>query len=174
MQEYFMKTEDIGFSNWSASDLELAFQLWGEKDVTRYICATGKFTEEDILRRLSIEINNGEKYHVQYWPIFELISGELIGCCGVRPFKLEYNTYEIGFHLRKKYWGKGYGFKSAKAVIDYCFTELNALKLYAGHHPSNKTSKKLLNSLGFKYIGDNYYEPTGLNHPSYEMENPRL
>lgn len=62
-----MKTERIGFSNWSDCDFTLAHQLWGEKDVTKFICATGEFTENDIHNRLNIEICNGKGFHVQYW-----------------------------------------------------------------------------------------------------------
>jgi len=169
-----MKTERIGFSNWSDCDFTLAHQLWGEKDVTKFICATGEFTENDIRNRLNIEICNGKDFHVQYWPIFEITTGELIGCCGVRPFKSKQHSYEIGFHLRKRYWGQGYAHEAAKAVIHYCFSKLNADKLFAGHHPHNVGSKKLLVRLGFQYIGDNFYEPTGLYHPSYEMTATRL
>lgn len=168
-KEYFMKTENIGFSYWKDTDLELAIQLWGEKDVTRFICATGEFTQQNILDRLSAEINNIRKYQVQYWPIFDLKTGELIGCCGLRLFKSEQHSYEIGFHLRKLYWGQGYAFEAATRVIQYAFTELNAVKLYAGHHPENIGSKKLLTRLGFQYIGDDFYEPTGLYHSSYEL-----
>ncbi len=168
-KEYFMKTEHIGFSYWTNADEELAIQLWGEKDVTRYICVKGEFSQQNIIDRLNVEVNNGKQYQVQYWPIFNLMTGELIGCCGLRPFKSEQHSYEIGFHLRRIYWGQGYAFEAAKGVIQYAFTELDAVKLYAGHHPKNDGSRKLLTRLGFQYIGDNFYEPTGLYHPSYEM-----
>ncbi len=168
-REYFMNTERIGFSYWTAADLELAVMLWGEKDVTQFISATGVFTQENIMDRLSVEISNKENYQVQYWPIFDLMTDELIGCCGLRPFKSEQHSYEIGFHLRKKYWGQGYAYEAATRVIQYAFKELKTAKLYAGHHPQNTGSKKLLTKLGFQYIGDNFYEPTGLYHPSYEM-----
>jgi len=168
-KEYFMKTEHIGFSYWTDDDLELAIQLWGEEDVTRYICATGKFTQQSITDRLKVEVKNEKNYQVQYWPIFDLMTDQLIGCCGLRPFKSEQCSYEIGFHLRRIYWGQGYAFEAATLVIQYAFTELNAIKLYAGHHPQNIGSRKLLARLGFQYIGDNFYEPTGLYHPSYEM-----
>lgn len=98
-------------------------------------------------------------------------TNELIGCCGMRPFKSEIYSYEIGFHLRKKYWGLGYASEAAKAVIDYSFTAFKADRLYAGHHPLNEASEKLLTKLGFQYIGKNFYEPTGLYHPSYELVN---
>jgi RimJ/RimL family protein N-acetyltransferase len=173
-KEYFMKTERTGFSYWTNADLDLAIQLWGEKDVTHYICATGEFTQQNIKDRLETEINNGMKYQVQYWPIFNLMTDELIGCCGLRPFNSEQYSYEIGFHLRKNYWGQGYAFEAATKVIQYTFTDLHALKLYAGHHPQNVGSRKLLTRLGFEYIGDNFYGPTGLYHPSYELTSSAL
>lgn len=71
----------------------------------------------------------------------------------------------------KKYWGRGYASEAAKTTIDYSFNYLKADKLYAGHHPENEASKKLLTKLGFKFIGNNFYEPTGLFHPSYELVN---
>lgn len=166
---YFLKTTRIGFSMWNDADLELAVQLWGEENVTRFICSSGTFTQRDIRKRLEVEISNGERFSIQYWPIFELTSGELIGCYGLRPFKSETGMYEMGFHLRSKYWGKGYAFEAGKEVINYSFSVLKAIKLYAGHHPENINSEKLLKKLGFQYIGKNFYEPTGLFHPSYEL-----
>lgn len=172
MRNYFMETERLGFSIWSAQDTDLAQQLWGEPDVTRYICARGKFSQGEILSRLELEIQSCEQFRVQYWPIFDKLTEDLIGCCGMRPTGPSRNTYEIGFHLRRKYWKMGYGFEAACAVMDYGFTRLHAAKIFAGHHPQNQSSQKLLTRLGFRYIGENYYEPTGLYHPSYEISNP--
>ncbi|SHH51857.1 Protein N-acetyltransferase, RimJ/RimL family [Sporobacter termitidis DSM 10068] len=167
MREYFLKTERIGFSEWTDADLPQACLLWGDANVTRYICARGQFIDN----RLRLEISNLQRFHVQYWPIFELPAGELIGCCGLRPFSAEKNTYELGFHLRKKFWGRGYAFEAAAAVVKYGFSALRADKIYAGHHPQNLNSKKQLVRLGFRYLGDEYYEPTGLYHPSYELNS---
>ena len=169
MRAYFLETERIRFSAWTEDDLSLATLLWGVEDVTRYICATGRFTKEDIQKRLLLEIDNEQKFGVQYWPIFEKATDELIGCCGLRLFPAEANSYEIGFHLRKKFWGEGYASEAANAVIQRCFASLN--KIFAGHHPQNAGSRKLLLRLGFQYIGDNIYEPTGLYHPSYEQSH---
>ena len=53
--------------------------------------------------------------------------------------------------------------------IDYAFTVLKAEGLFAGHNPQNIASQKILSKLGFHYIDDEFYEPTGLYHPSYEL-----
>ncbi|MDO4327399.1 MAG: GNAT family N-acetyltransferase [bacterium] len=166
---FFLKTNRIGFSKWSSEDMTLAQLLWGNPQVTKYICASGKFTENDIAHRLDTEIFNETKYHVQYWPLFELATDDFIGCCGLRPHGEK--EYEMGFHLRPTLWGQGYAQEAAIAVINYAFTTLKAKKLFAGHNPNNVKSQKLLNKLGFVYIGDIFFEPTGLFHPSYEIEN---
>ena len=166
-RDFFIKTSRIGFSIWKQEDIKLAELLWGDPDVTRFICASGHFSAKDIAARLEKEIDNNVKHQVQYWPIFELDSNELIGCCGLRPY--DERKYEIGFHLRPKFWGQGYAMEAAKAVIDYAFSVMKVEGLFAGHNPNNKASAKVLLKLGFWYIGDEFYEPTGLFHPSYEM-----
>ena len=146
--------------------------LWGNPDVTKFICASGRFSAQDIVNRLDKEINNLAEYHVQYWPFFELSSKELIGCCGLRPYKE--GKYEIGFHLRPKFWRQGYATEAAQAVINYAFSVLKTEGLFAGHNPNNTVSSIVLRRLGFQYIGDEYYEPTGLYHPSYELKHGAL
>ncbi len=168
---YFLSTDRCGFSHWSQSDLPLAISLWGEPEVTRYICASGVFATEEIKNRLKTEIENYEKYGVQYFPFYSLESGELIGCCGLRPYKGLKDVYELGFHLRKKYWSRGYAVEAAGAIINYAFDTLGATQLKAGHNPNNLASSKVLAKLGFSYEFDEFYEPTGLNHPLYSLEN---
>lgn len=148
--------------------MDLAKTLWGDHRVTRYICASGQFSEEDIRKRLDREISNDAEHHIQYWPVFRISTGELIGCCGLRPRGAR--EYEIGFHLRPEFWGQGYAVEAAAAVIRYAFTVLNAERLFAGHNPKNAASRKVLQKLGFTYIGEEFYEPTGLYHPSYELK----
>lgn len=164
---YFMKTGRIGFSKWAQDDIGLATLLWGDSEVTRFICVTGIFCEDDIENRLNREIFNEKNHQVQYWPIFEIAFNNLLGCCGLRPSANR--EYEMGFHLRPEFWGKGYAKEAANAVINYAFTVLKAKKLVAGHNPNNIASQKLLNTLGFAYVHDEFYEPTGLYHPSYEL-----
>ena len=171
-KDFFLTTSRIGFSEWKKDDIQLAETLWGDPDVTKFICASGRFSAEDIASRLDKEIENSIKYHVQYWPIFELTSNELIGCCGLRPYKE--GKYEIGFHLRPKFWRQGYAMEAAQAVIDYAFSVLKTEGLFAGHNPNNTASSNVLHKLGFQYMGDEFYEPTGLYHPSYELRHETL
>jgi len=166
---YFLTTDRIGFSKWRKDDLPLAQSLWEDPAVTRFICASGSFSQSDIENRLKKELENDAEFGVQYWPIFEPVSNELIGCCGLRPYGK--NQYELGFHLRPKFWGQGYAVEAATAAIGYAFDVLQADSLFAGHHPQNAASAKVLEKLNFSYVADEFYGPTGLNHPSYVLKS---
>jgi RimJ/RimL family protein N-acetyltransferase len=163
--DYFLRSQRLGFRLWTEADIDLAMGLWGDPEVTRLI--GGPFSIQQVQQRLSCEIATFRGHGVQYWPIFLLTSGEHVGCCGLRPYRLEERVYELGAHVRKLHWGQGYAQEASRAVIRYAFEALGAAALFAGHHPANEVSRRLLLALGFAYTHDEYYAPTGLYHPSY-------
>ena len=78
----------------------------------------------------------------------------------------------MGFHLVKRCWGKGFGTEAALGALEYAWEKLQLSKVYAGHHPDNRASEKILKKLGFEFIENVFYEPTGLMHPSYVCMAP--
>ena len=167
--EYFLRTSRIGFSLWQEEDLHLAIGLWGEVKVTQFFDARGKLSQAQVSERLSQEILTQQLHGIQYWPIFQLKGGRHLGCCGLRPYDESKNVLEIGFHIRYRHWGQGYAFEAAHAVIRYAIDTIRVSDLFAGHNPKNEASRYLLGKLGFRYTHDEFYKPTGLNHPSYLM-----
>lgn len=163
------ETERTYFSLWNEQDEDLAFLLWGNPDVTRYICASGVFTPEEVRARLKQEIQRYDEHGIQYFPFFAKDTEELIGVCGLRP--RDEMSCELGFHLRPEYWHQGYAAEAASMIIFHAFHTLRIQTLFAGHNPKNTASSKVLKKLGFIYTHDEYYPPTGLNHPSYILEH---
>jgi [ribosomal protein S5]-alanine N-acetyltransferase len=169
--DYFLKSERLGFRDWTAADLPLALELWGDPAVTRFI--GGPFSPATVRSRLAAEMRQLNECGVQYWPVFQLEDGEHAGCAGLRPYRIEQKIYEIGIHLRPAFWGKGYAEEAAQALMKHAFGALKVHALLAGHHPENAASRGLLKKLGFAYQGDQHYIPTGLMHPTYLMRANR-
>jgi RimJ/RimL family protein N-acetyltransferase len=165
--KYFLTTKRLGFRYWKEDDFDLADNLWGNPEVTKLIDARGKLNHKEVKELLFKEIETQKSFGVQYWPIFLLNTNEHIGCCGLRPYDPNKFIYEIGAHILSNHWRNGYALEATRCVIEYAFNVLNYSALFAGHNPENNASKKLLEKLRFNYIRDEYYEPTGLNHPSY-------
>jgi RimJ/RimL family protein N-acetyltransferase len=167
LSKYFLKSKRIGFRPWKEEDIHLALGLWGDVRVTQLFDARGKLTSVQVNDKLLQEIATEKLQGIQYWPIFLLINDSHIGCCGLRPYDKSKNVVEIGFHICHRHWRQGYAFEAARAVMKYAFNTIKVAGLFAGHNPNNKSSRLLLAKLGFRYTHDEFYEPTGLNHPSY-------
>ena len=164
---YFLKSGRLQFRRWTTEDIDLAQNLWGDYEVTRYI--GGPFNLNEINDRLNKEIDTEIHFGIEYWPMFQQLDNNFVGCCGLRPYKNETEVLELGFHICKAFWGNGYATEAARSIIKYAFEKYRPLKLFAGHNPDNSKSKGILAKLGFQYTHDEYYPPTGLNHPSYEL-----
>jgi [ribosomal protein S5]-alanine N-acetyltransferase len=169
------RTERLIARSWPIGDLPLAIDLWGDPAVTAFIDARGKLTEAQVEERLCAEIDRERLSGVQYWGLFDLGSGGFVGCGGLRPWAYTRNeqNFEVGFHLVKRCWGKGYATEAARGALGYAWEKLKLTKVYAGHHPDNYASKRILEKLGFEFIGNVFYEPTGLMHPSYLCRRPQ-
>ncbi|HEX7810026.1 MAG TPA: GNAT family N-acetyltransferase [Thermoanaerobaculia bacterium] len=154
-------TARIEFRRWSLSDAELGMRLWGNADVMRYI--GGPYSKEEVSARLEREVANDARYGVQYWPVF--IDGEFAGACGIKPSPEDDTIFEMGFHFLPAFWGAGYASEASRAVMAFATDILGLDALYAGHHPENAVSRRLLTRLGFVEIGVHFFARTGLQHP---------
>ncbi len=146
-------------------DLPLAHALWGDPRVTRFI--GGPFSPAQVEERLRQEIASMGAHSVQYWPLFLLAGDEHVGCCGLRPHRPHDRVYELGFHLRPAHWGRGLAVEAGRAIVTFAFQTVGATGLFAGHHPANAASRRVLEKLGFRFTHAELYAPTGLRHPSY-------
>ncbi len=164
---YFLTSERVGFRHWREDDLELAMALWGNPEVTRLIDARTPLQPEQVRARLAEEITRRQRHGIQYWPIFLRTTGEHLGCCGLREKQPAAGVLEFGVHLRREAWGKGLASEAGRAAIAWGFRDGAARQLFAGHHPENDGSRRMLLKLGFRHTGDEFYPPTGLQHPSY-------
>ena len=107
-------------------------------------------------------------------------NGKVIGSLGLEereeslPVPEESMGREIGYAIGKDYWGRGLVPEAVKAVIDYCFKELDFDWLTCGHFVRNHQSRRVVEKCGFRYIKDIVHhtrfgteEPTKL----YILEN---
>ncbi|RYH18149.1 N-acetyltransferase [archaeon] len=166
---YILRSERLGFSLWNQQNKADFIRLYSNNEATTLI--GGPFTTEQIEARFQTQATNYIDYKMQYFPLYLLDTLQLVGCCGLRPYNHERQIFELGFHFLPEHWKKGYASESSKAMINYAFDVLQVKELFAGHHPQNTASKQLLEKLGFLFVKEEYYEPTGLMHPSYTLTN---
>ena len=165
MRDYFMCSARLGFGIWNEHDLPLAMGLWGDPQVT--LMTGGPLTPAQVAARLAREIHNQQVHRFQYWPLFDRRTGEHVGCCGLQPRAPQEHICELGYQLRADRWGQRYAQEAGEAVIAHAFGALGLAALFAGHHPDNARSRRVLEALGFKYTHHEVYPPSGDLEPAY-------
>ncbi len=173
MNEYFLHSARLGFRCWRDPDLQAGHQPLGRSRRSRGTSARAATRYPEVQARLQREIEAERAHGMQYWPIFLLTTGEHIGCCGLRPREGQPQIPELGVHVASRHWRQGYAFEAASRVIAYAFSCGNIEAIFAGHNPENAASRRLLTRLGFVYTHDEFYAPTGLQHPSYILHRPQ-
>ena len=107
-------------------------------------------------------------------------NGKVIGSLGLEEREVDLpvpeNTMgrEIGYAIGKDYWGRGLTPEAVKAVIDYCFKELDFDWLTCGHFIRNNQSRRVVEKCGFRYVKDIIHQTRfGTEEPTklYILEN---
>ena len=87
------------------------------------------------------------KHGFGLWAVVLKETGEFIGDCGIsmQPIHGEWLP-EIGYHIRKDHWRKGYASEAAATCIRYAFEQCGFPKVYsymnADNVPSFRTAEK--------------------------------
>lgn len=115
------------------------------------------YDEKGTMRWLEWSINNYQQYGFGLWAIILKETNEFIGDCGITLQNIDNELLpEIGYHINKKYWKKGYAKEAGSAVRDWGFNNTNFDKLYSYMNTTNIASYKTAESLGMKKIKEYY------------------
>jgi [ribosomal protein S5]-alanine N-acetyltransferase len=82
-------------------------------------------------------------------------SGKLIGYICLTPGQdEESHVFDLGYCFNSDYHGRGYASEACRAMIEYVFSDLAADSLTCGTAAENTPSRRLIDRLGFKKVGE--------------------
>src|SRR5205823_13030869 len=144
------RTERLVARPWQIEDLPLARELWGDLAVTALIDSRGKLTNAQVGEKLRAEIERERSGGVQYWALFDHRNGEFVGCGGLRPWVYTPGeaNFEVGFHIVKRCWGKGFATETAFGALEYAWGNCGHRKSTQGITPTIVLRRKSSKSSG--------------------------
>ena len=146
-----LTTPRLALRTLTEADAPFMLQLLNEPSFIRNIGDRGVRTVDDAREY----ITNGPKASYARFG-FGLYLVELghpltpIGICGILK-RDQLPEPDIGFAFLPAYWSQGYAIEAAAAVCDYARDALDLPRLLAIVSPSNASSIRLLERLGFGY-----------------------
>ena len=148
-----LETDRLIVRRLSTDDAEFIFRLLNEPSWLRFIGDKGVRTVEDA--RAYILQGPVEMYSRLGFGLYLVAlkeGGDAIGICGlIKRESLE--DVDIGFAFLPEYWGRGYAFEAASAVMAYGGSVLGLKRIVAITSVDNDSSAKLLEKLGLRCEG---------------------
>lgn len=96
-----------------------------------------------------------------------------IGDCGIIVQQVEGKRfYEIGYHLRRDFWGQGLATEAAVACRDWAFAHLKTERLISLIRPENLASRHVVERSGMTIWKEVNWR--GLSHYVYSIEREKL
>jgi len=166
--DYLITTERLGLREWQAADLESLAELCADPEVMRYFPETLSFEQSkslfDRLQKCYLD------HDFTYFVVELKENREFIGFAGMLD-----QTYEapftpcidIGWRLKKAFWGNGYATEAASACLDFAFQKKNLNEIYSVCPSKNIASESIMTKIGMKYEGS-FKHPALKNYPELE------
>jgi RimJ/RimL family protein N-acetyltransferase len=146
MNEVTLETERLIMRMWRDADFEEYAELCADPEVMRYL--GGKvFDRTEAWRQMASMIGHWYLRGYGIWAVEEKDSGRLAGRIGcINPEG--WPGFEVGWTLKREFWGKGYASEAGRRALEYGFNELDKPHVISLIHPENRASIRVAERLG--------------------------
>jgi RimJ/RimL family protein N-acetyltransferase len=134
------------------------------------------FSDEEIQKWIANQILRYRDHIVGYLAAIEKDTGAFIGQMGLMWSDFdELRVLEVGYMLKRAYWGMGYATEGASALARYGFTEIGVNKVYASIRPENQHSIRVAERIGMRAEGSfiKTYQGKEIEHICYAMDRDK-
>ncbi len=132
----------------SIEDADFILELVNEPSWLRFIGDKGVRSARDYILKGPVE--SYERFGFGLYLVELKENGTPIGICGLIK-RESLKDVDLGFAFLPKFWGNGYAYESASAVMAYGKSAFGLNRIVAVTTPDNHSSIKVLEKLGFKF-----------------------
>jgi ribosomal-protein-alanine N-acetyltransferase len=116
-------------------------------------------TPEETRQRLDRLLGHHDRHGFGLWVVVEKATGAVLGVCGLKYLDGG-PEIEVGYHLARAAWGKGYATEAAAACLRHGFERLRFDRIVGVVREANRASRRVLEKIGLRYEGPGRYYNT--------------
>ncbi len=148
-----IETERLIFRDIEDSDVNGIFALDSDSEVHRYLGGKPIKNIDEAKGAINYIRQQYVANGIGRWAIVDKESGGFMGWGGLKLEDVvrDFNYIDLGYRLRREYWGKGIGTQIAKESLKYGFNTLNYDEICAAADINNIGSNKILSRSGMKH-----------------------
>lgn len=146
-----LETKRLIIREYSMDDFNDLYKLLSDPVTMKYYPKA--YDEIGTKRWIDWSLQNYKKYGFGWWALILKETGEFIGDCGITMQNIDGQILpEIGYHIYKDYWRKGYAKEAASAIKDWAFKHTTFTELYSYMSSDNVASYSTAESIGMVKI----------------------
>lgn len=143
-------TERLRLRPLSADDVDALVALDSDPEVRRYVDQTEAPSRAEVVDRMPRLLRRyREGAEPAFWAA-EVETGAFCGWFHLRPLEDDPGTLDVGYRLRREWWGRGLATEGAAALVRRAFLLLDAERVVAHALEANTASRRVLEKLGFQ------------------------
>jgi ribosomal-protein-alanine N-acetyltransferase len=172
--EVVLETDRLVLRRLTLDDIDAMSSFYADPAVRRFF-PDGTLTREETLEELEWILDvYYERYGYGLWATVERQTGDVIGRCGLLPFKVVRATtqaglalddpdvhprpddryeVEVAYLLARERWGRGFATEAAAAIVAYGFEHLDVDRLISLIDPGNDASASVARRCGMTIDG---------------------
>lgn len=150
--------------HWHVDLAPEAMRIYGDPVAMRFLTPTYPLRDEaqmvaNIERVIGLNATHGRP--MGSWPLFEKDADELVGTVLLKPLPNS-ERIEVGWHLARDVWGRGYAAEAGRAALVHGFENLELDRIHAIVDPENVPSIRVAERIGMTHIGqtDDFHDRT--------------
>jgi len=138
----------ITMSKYNPEDFLIFRSLVDDDDVMKYVSGEALSEEKAKAKFTSILHVNSTQDSLGYFKVYN-DQNIFIGDCKLEKYRHDNTLLEIGYILKKEFWGKGYGSLICKELLLLAEKIEPDMNIIGNIDPENIASKRLLEKFGF-------------------------
>jgi RimJ/RimL family protein N-acetyltransferase len=135
-----------------ASDFDAYAEMCADPEAMRYIGDGQPLGPALAWRNLAMMVGHWHLRGYGLWAAQERSSGALVGRIGFWNPE-GWPGFELGWMLRRAFWGRGYATEGARAALRFAFVELRQPHVISLIRPENAASIRVAQRLGERLLG---------------------
>lgn len=148
------------------SDVLGIFDLDSDPEVLIYIGTPPIKTLDEAYEIIKYIRKQYADHGIGRWAVIDKETSDFVGWSGLKYEKSvrpEFDYYDIGYRLRKKYWGQGIATLTAFESLRYGFEQLSLDEIGGAADIHHQVSNHILQKIGLSYVEQFVFEGTTAN-----------
>ena len=146
-----IETERLILRKMTHDDFDALYAVLSDEEAMRHYPAP--FDRDRIRGWIEWNLENYSRYGFGLWSVVLKENGGVIGDCGITMQNIEGRMLpEIGYHIRRDLWRRGYAREAARAVWNWAFRNTSFDALYSYMKYTNAASLGTALSAGMRKI----------------------